>query len=269
MKRVNQTARAKEEKGLEKRVRGQMKHAGAGIAEAQREDRVAELAQRGIGEDFFDVVLNDGEGRGKDGGDSPGPGNDIQGRRAGIKNKINAGQEKNTGCHHSRGVNERTDRGRSFHGIRKPNVERDLGGFSGDAEKNQERDRGHGRRRNEGCDQSFADQMKIERGHTGLGEKPKKEKNADHHAHVADARGEECLFTGGGGFGFLEPETDQKIRRKPHEFPENKNLDEIVGKHDAEHGKGEKRKAREKTAAIFIVPQKRGGKKEKGGSRYR
>ena len=56
--RVDHAARTEEEQRLEERVGHQVENAGGERAHAQRQEHVAELADRGIGQHALDVVLH-------------------------------------------------------------------------------------------------------------------------------------------------------------------------------------------------------------------
>ena len=73
VQRVDDRAGAKEEQRLEKRVREQMKHGRAGRRQADRHDHVAQLRERGVGEDALDVVLLRGHQRGEERSDDAHP----------------------------------------------------------------------------------------------------------------------------------------------------------------------------------------------------
>ena len=62
-KRVNHAARAQEEQRLEERVRHQVEDAGRKSAHADAQEHVSELRNRGVGENFLDIVLRQADGR--------------------------------------------------------------------------------------------------------------------------------------------------------------------------------------------------------------
>ena len=135
MQRDDDRAGAQEQQRLEKRVRGQMEHRRRRAAQADGHDHVAELRERRVGDDAFDVVLLDGDERGEQRGESADVGDDVQ--RVGVEQKQNAAKHVNAGGHHRRGVDERGDRRRAFHGVRQPHVQRELRGFADRAAENQ------------------------------------------------------------------------------------------------------------------------------------
>ncbi len=79
---VNHRARAEKQQRLEKGVRDQVEHAHGDAAQAEAGHHVAELRNGGVGEDALDVVLRDGDERGKDRSGRAHPGDDGE-RRGG------------------------------------------------------------------------------------------------------------------------------------------------------------------------------------------
>ena len=62
---MDHAARAEEEQRLEERVRHQVEDARAERADAAGQKHVAELADRGVGENFLDVGLHQADGGGE------------------------------------------------------------------------------------------------------------------------------------------------------------------------------------------------------------
>ena len=62
-------------------------------------------------------------------------------RRA-VEERVRAGDHVDAGGHHGGGVDQGGDRRRAFHGVRQPDVQRNLRGFAGRAEDQQQRDGG-------------------------------------------------------------------------------------------------------------------------------
>src|SRR2546428_13397833 len=78
-------------------------------------------------------------------------------------------------------------------------------------------------------------------------------KNAEEKSEVANACGDERFFCGGHCTRFMNPESDEQIRRESDEFPANEKQKQTVGNHYAEHGGGEKREIREKPSGILFA----------------
>ena len=75
---IDDRAGAEEQQRLEKRVREKMEHRRFARREPDRHHHVAELRERGVGEDAFDVVLLRRHQRGEQRGDGADPGDHVQ-----------------------------------------------------------------------------------------------------------------------------------------------------------------------------------------------
>ena len=143
---VNDRARAHEQERLEEGVGDEVEHADGDAAEAEASHHVAELGDGGVGEDALDVVLRDGDEGGKDRGGCADPGDDGEGgggsagERAGLHERIDAGDEVNAGCDHGGGMNERGDGRGAFHGVGEPDVEGKLAALAGGAGEDEQAD---------------------------------------------------------------------------------------------------------------------------------
>ncbi len=69
--------------------------------------------------------------------------------------------------------------------------------------------------------------------------------NAEREAEIAHAVDDERLDRGGVRLRFVVPEADQQITRKPHPFPAEEQLYQVVRGHQRQHGKGEQREVGE------------------------
>ena len=69
-------------------------------------------------------------------------GHDLHGGRRVQENRVRAHHHVHAGSDHGRGVDQRADRRGAFHGVRQPDVQRNLRGFSGGADEKQQRDGG-------------------------------------------------------------------------------------------------------------------------------
>src|ERR1035437_5657442 len=78
MAAVDDRAGTEEQQRLEKSVRDEMKHADRHAADAEAHHHVTKLRNSGVSEDAFDVVLRDGDARGKNRGDGTNPSDDGQ-----------------------------------------------------------------------------------------------------------------------------------------------------------------------------------------------
>ncbi len=112
-----------------------------------------------------------------------------------LDEKADAHQHVNAGGHHRRGVDQRGDRRRTFHGVRQPDVQRELRGFSDGAAKDQER-RDREILRITG---NAADLLGHVLKNNGAGRGPDHQ-DPEHESEIADAIGQE-RFLGGLGRG--------------------------------------------------------------------
>ena len=91
--RVHHAAGAEEQQGLEEGVREQVEHrrdhghaASRRVAGAQRQEHVAELADRRVGQHALEVGLRQGDQRGEQGGEAADAGDHELGRRGDATN---------------------------------------------------------------------------------------------------------------------------------------------------------------------------------------
>ncbi len=122
---VDDRAGAEEQQRLEEGVGHQVEDAGREGADPAAQEHVAELADRRVGEHALDVVLHEADGGGEDRGERADDRDrgECRGRvrvdRRRARHHVDAGRD------HGRGVDESRDRGRAFHGVGQPDVERE------------------------------------------------------------------------------------------------------------------------------------------------
>ena len=259
---VDDGARTEKEESLEKRVGDQVDHGRCDAADAEREHHEAELRDRRIREDPLNVGLRDGDQRREESGEGTDPcdGRERDGHIAGRgENREHASDEIDAGRDHRGRVDERADRSRAFHGVRQPDVERELAGFSRRAAEDEEGDAVRD-------GEPGAGGLCGHPGESGLFEATVpvivKEQCArcrvepehpEQEPHVADAGRDERLLCGRGGLGLVEPETDEQVGREPDEFPADERQQQAVGKDDPEHRGGEQRQKAEKPREVFVL----------------
>src|SRR5439155_1806203 len=116
-------------------------------------------------------------------------------------------------------MDQRADRGRSFHRVRQPDVEGELSGFSDRAAENQQRD--------EGGAGANGEKSRVLQATAALVVKQKgaaaviKPKHPQEKAEIADAGGDESFPGGGGRARPLDPESNEQIGRESDQFPAN------------------------------------------------
>ena len=128
-----------------------------------------------------------------------------------------SGQERahhvDAGGDHGGGVDQRGDRRGAGHGVRQPDVQRNLRGLAAGADQQQQADRGQ--RRASGlpaaCGKTVAKSSE-----------PKLHDDQEHRqrkAEIADAVHDERLVAGVGGELLVEVEADQQVAAQAHAFP--------------------------------------------------
>ena len=127
---MDDTACAQEEKGFEKGVRHQMKRSRAHAAHADGRDHVSQLADRRISEYFFNVERGEGDERSDTSRCGSNDGDNLCRIWERLKEREKPCDHVNARRDHGCRVNERTDRRGALHGVRKPNVQRELRRFS-------------------------------------------------------------------------------------------------------------------------------------------
>ena len=114
--------------------------------DADGEEHVAELADRGVREHPFDVGLHDRDRAGEERGDAADPRDDRRRVGARLEERVRAAQEEHARGDHGGRVDQRGDRRRAFHRVGQPEVQRDLRALPDRREQQQQRDRGRGAR---------------------------------------------------------------------------------------------------------------------------
>ena len=251
-------AAAEEEKRLEEGVREQVEDGGHIPERTERQHHVAELTDGGIRHHAFEVGLNEGDAGGKQCRNCADPGNHFAGVARGLEDREESCDEVHAGGDHGGRVDERGDRRRTFHRVRKPYVQRELGrltrstGEDAQREKRDDRCRGHvARHVSRG---PFLDGRHIE-----VTRFAEDEKQCREEAEVANASDDERLLRGSGGAGFVEPEADEQVRAKTNQFPEDEYLEEVVGEDEAQHREREQTHVGEVATFAFVAVHVSGG----------
>ena len=134
------------------------------------------------------------------------------------------------------------DRGWAFHGIRQPDVQRELRRFTDGADEEQQTDQARRRKAQKSawnsckCVQCLFGENLTEGQRTG-GEV--KIGNAQQHEYVANAGGHECFHRRVAGGGFRKPEADQQVGTQAHDLPAHEEGQQVIGDHQHVHAKGE------------------------------
>ena len=157
--RVHHAAGPEKQQRLEERVREQVKHAGGDArqrARPQPQKHVAQLADRRVGQDAFQVGLRQRNQRGQQGREPADAGHDELGVGRGNEQRRTAGHHVDARRDHRGRVDQGADRRGTFHRVGQPDVQRELGTLAAGPQHQQQADRrGHaaahkrGRRRSE------------------------------------------------------------------------------------------------------------------------
>ena len=144
VKGMNHRARAEEQASLEESVGEKVEHAGGDAQQrsrSQTEEHVAELADRGIGEHALEVVLrkrDQGRHQCREAADQRH--HELRlGRRH--EQRAEPGDHVHPAGDHRRGVNQRAYRGRAFHRVGKPDVQRELRALAAGPHEQEQADR--------------------------------------------------------------------------------------------------------------------------------
>ena len=254
--RVDDRARAQEHERLEEGVGEQMEHARPIGANTHGDEHVAQLRTGRIGDDALDVVLDEADGRGEEGGDATY--DDHHFTRCGRQfvERRHAGDEEDPRRHHGRGMDQGRDRGRAFHGVGQPGVQDELRRLAHGAHEQQEADEGQDvdvpaqelHRLADLSGSRAEDRVQFDRA-----ENEEDGGDAEHEAEIADPVDDEGLDRGGIGRRPQIPEADQEIGGETDPFPAEKHLQEIVGRHQHQHEEGEQRQIGEEARLMRIV----------------
>ena len=204
-----------EQQRLEERVGHQVEDGGAVRRSPERYRHVAELRQGRIRHDALDVVLHDAEQaheKRRDGTDDDDHG---QRRRRELVERRHARHHEDTGRHHRGGMDQRRDRGRAFHGVRQPDVQRRLRRLAHRADEQEDADQRH---RIPGSARKDLDALRRDRlrlaEHGRVIERTREHDDggdAEDETEIADAIHQERLEVGEDRRLALVPEADQKV----------------------------------------------------------
>ena len=157
------------------------------------------------------------------------------------------GDLEHTSHHHRSGMDECTDRCRTLHGIRQPDVQWEHGTLTGTTNEHQ-----HKCRRDDETSrsQSTSDIALDERcgtlthhhlrTMTSEGEAERigiiaEHQDTDEEEHIGEARHDEGLLRSSDGGLQRIVETDEQVGTDTHEFPEHIHLEDVRGEHQTQH----------------------------------
>ena len=126
----NRATCGQEQQGFKESVGHHMEHRHGISRRTQSHSHIAQLRQGGIRNHTFDVVLNYAQETHKQGSNRTDYHDDRQRSAAHLINRRHTRYHEQTGGNHGCGMNQCRNRGRAFHRIRQPNVQRELCGFT-------------------------------------------------------------------------------------------------------------------------------------------
>ncbi len=222
-----------EERGFVERVGqqvGQRRFDRQLRADTEQHGQRAEHRDRGVSEDFFEVVLTEGQEDTGHHGQRPDRRDDRHPERTGRQKRMQSREEKDARFHHGSRVQIRTDRRRRFHRVGQPEMERELGRLGEGAEQNQDENRGEAGLRDE--------RRRIhgeELGDAESSSRASEQDDARQHAESARTRDEQGLQGRGTRLRFVVVVADEQVGRNAGQLPENEEQHEVIGTDHAEH----------------------------------
>ena len=213
------------------------------------EHHVTKLGNRRVGQNALDVALLGRHESCRKAGDAAHPSNDFAGVGHNFENRKNAGQHVNSGRHHRRSVQKRGYRGRAFHRVRQPNVQRHLGGLANCAHENQYA--GHSQK--DGGDHEARYLVNDLLENNAPRRKPEKQ-DAEHETKIPDTIDNERLLAGICGRVFRVVVSDEDVGTHAHEFPKYKHHHEVARQNDAQHREKKEGQATKETRVTFLLP---------------
>jgi hypothetical protein len=249
VQRVNHRAGSEKEQRLEERVGIEVEDAGAERPDAHRQEHVPELRDGRIREHALDVVLDQPDSAGKERRRRTDDGDNPHGDRRVHEQFGRASDHVDTGRHHRRRMDEGGDRRRAFHGIRQPDVQRDLGRLARGADEEQQRDErqhpeggfgGHGRNRG-------GNLIEVEGA-----ERDEQQQRPEDERVIADPVDDERLV---GSVRSGLPDvviTDEQIRAEPDAFPPDEHHQDVRAEHEQQHEEDEQVQIREVARELAV-----------------
>ena len=232
MRLVVHDARRHEEGSLETGVVQDVEHGhhgGLGRAKAQQHGDQAQVADRGIGEQRLQIILEQGHNRAQQHRDQPGRGDDVKPFGRARQHRPHPRHQEQARLHHGGGMQiGRHRRGRG-HRLRQPEVEGELRRFGETAQQDQDQRRQIPVRR--------LDRLFLRQDHRQI----EAARESAQNEHARDHR--QPAGTGDGQrhpralppFGQVFPIADQQKGRERGQLPEHQQQQDVVRQHDAQH----------------------------------
>jgi hypothetical protein len=151
-------------------------------------------------------------------------------------------------------MDQGADRRRALHGVRQPDVKRDLRRLAASAHEEKEGDGRH-----EARGQSSAQDRSVDRRKLRAADAEDHEEETEDEAGIADPVDQEGLLAGFGRRRLLEPEADEKIGAEADALPAHEHHKEVRSHDQDEHGKGEQVEAGEVARRAALAGHVSGG----------
>ncbi len=229
---MDHRARAQEQQRLERAVGQQVEDRRGVGAGGQAARHVRELADCGVGENAFQVVLRE---RGQGGAEHAERGDDgqhVERGAGGEERGEEPGHDEDAGGDHGGGVDQRADRRRAGHRVGEPGVQRHLRALARHPRQQQHRGR-HQRGRGH---------LRHLRQYVGDAETARaqaQDEDAEQEADVAQAGHEERLHRGARIAPVFPPVADEEVGAQAHDLPAHVEDQEVARVDDQQHGAGE------------------------------
>ena len=249
VQRVDDRARTEEQAGLEERVGHQVEDAGAERAHAHGQEHVTQLRHGRIRQHALDVVLHQADGAGHQRRRGTDHRDNRQGDRRVLEQHRVTADHVNAGGHHGGGVDEGRHRGRAFHRVGQPYVERNLRRLARRADEQQQ---GNQRQRAE----RHLDRHLLR----GQGDGREVKRIERHHQHqgaqdereVTDAVDDERLLGRVRCRLLLVVEANQQVRAQAHAFPADEHHQDVRAEHQHQHEEAEQVQVREEPGEVGV-----------------
>ena len=225
---MDHAAGAEEEQRFEERVRHQVIDAGGKRAAAHADEHVAELRNRGIGEDLLDIVLRQADGGGEE---SRGDADDGDGVHGGGRVRVDGPRPRghvDARRDHGGGVDQGGNGRGAGHGVGQPDVSgscADLPQAPTISSRPISGEHGFG----------LAGGVLEHRAEIERSEVLDDVEHRQRESEIADAVHDERLVAGVGGELLIEVEADQQIAAQSHAFPADEQHQVIGRQHQRQH----------------------------------
>ena len=218
-------------------------------ADAERHEHVADLAHGGVGEDALEVALRQRGERGEEQRHQTHHGDIVLRIRREQVQILHPGDEVNAGGHHRGRVDERRDGRGASHRVRQPCLQRHLRRLADRAAEQQQTDAG-----------GHAGRQRVRRRQRLLNlqaaQFAEQQKQAQGERRVAHPGDDKRLARRQAVGRVAVVEADQQVTAKPHAFPTEKQHQQVVAKHQHQHGEHKQVHVGEEaavTARFFLV----------------